>query len=203
MQAATHWDEVYQTKQSTSVSWFQQSPEPSLSALERMSIPSSAAFIDVGGGASNLVDSLLERGWTDISVLDIAAPALEVSKTRLGKSADLATWLVADITGWSPERTYDVWHDRAVFHFLTTQDARDAYRRAMTAGTASNSLVVIATFALDGPEKCSGLSVARYDPSTLSNEVGADFELIRDWREEHMTPGGNPQSFNWCAFKRR
>lgn len=202
MQDESHWSEVYRTKPSDSVSWYQPSPEPSLRALERFGVPSSTSLIDVGGGASNLVDALIERGWFDLSVLDIAAPALEVAKARLGEAAARVQWQVADITSWVPGRSYDVWHDRAVFHFLTGADQRAAYRRALHLGGAPGGLIIMATFALDGPERCSGLPIQRYDPAGLSRELGTAFELVGDWREEHMTPAGGRQAFNWCAFRR-
>ena len=197
-----HWTRVYEEKAPTSVSWYQPIPEPSLSALKRFgpSVPSS--LIDVGGGASNLVDALLEQGWQEVTVLDIAAPALEAAKTRLGPLADKVHWEVADVTKWHPPRTYGVWHDRAVFHFLTEPEQREAYRRALLEGVVYGGLAVIATFALDGPERCSGLPVRRYDPASLSEEIGDTFQLIDGWREEHVTPWRATQSFNWCAFRR-
>ena len=149
-----------------------------------------------------MVDALLERGWKDVTVLDIAAPALEAAKARLGPLADKVHWEVADITEWHPDRTYDVWHDRAVFHFLTEPKQRDAYRRALLAGLAPGGLVIMATFALDGPERCSGLPVKRYDAEGLAEEMSDTLRLIEGWREEHVTPWGATQSFNWCAFRR-
>lgn len=202
MQEESHWSAVYRTKPSDSVSWYQPSPEPSLRVLERFGVPNSASLIDVGGGASNLVDALIERGWSDLTVLDIAAPALEVAKARLGEAAARVQWRVADITSWIPDRSYDVWHDRAVFHFLTGADQREAYRGALLAGTAAGGLVIMATFAPDGPEQCSGLPVQRYDPPGLSRELGPAFTLLGDWREAHITPGGTSQAFSWCVFRR-
>lgn len=197
-----HWTRVYEEKAPSEVSWYQSEPEPSLRALDRFGAETSSAFIDVGGGASNLVDALLRHGWRDVTVLDIAAPALEAARERLGSQADTVHWEVADITGWQPSRRYGVWHDRAVFHFLTQPEQREAYRRALLAAVAPGGLVIMATFALDGPEKCSGLPVQRYDPATLSMELGRDFCFIDGWREEHATPWGSSQSFNWCAFCR-
>lgn len=202
MRGEAHWSEVYRTKSSDDVSWYQPMPEPTLRALERLGLPNSTSLLDVGGGASNLVDSLMERGWSDLSVLDIAAPALEIARTRLGERAAQVDWTVADITAWLPGRTYDVWHDRAVFHFLTGAEEREGYRRAMLAGVAPGGLIIIATFALDGPEKCSGLTVQRYDPDSLSRELGSAFRLIDAWAETHVTPGGGSQAFNWCVFRR-
>lgn len=196
-----HWSRVYEEKAPSSVSWYQAEPEPSLRALDRFGARPSSSFIDIGGGASNLVDALLGRGWRDVTVLDIAAPALEAARARLGSEAGKVHWEVADITEWQPSRRYDVWHDRAVFHFLTAPEQREAYRRALLAGVSPGGLVIMATFALDGPERCSGLPVRRYDPAGLAAELGAAFRLIEGWREEHVTPWGSRQSFNWCAFR--
>lgn len=198
-----HWNTVYETKSSDSVSWYQAEPAPSLCALERFEVQPSAALIDVGGGASNLVDVLLQRGWSDLTVLDIAAPALEVAKARLGADAAKAAWEVADITAWSPRRAYDVWHDRAVFHFLTEPDQRAAYRAALASGLAADGLLIMATFALDGPERCSGLQVQHYDVASLARELGSVVEPVDSWEEQHVTPGGGLQAFNWGVFRRR
>ena len=196
-----HWTQVYEEKDVTGVSWYQPEPAPSLRALDRFGPQPSSSFIDVGGGASTLVDALLDRGWQDITVLDIAASALEAAKARLGRSAERVTWEVADITEWHPIRRYDVWHDRAVFHFLIQPEQRGAYRKALAAGLAPGGLVIIATFALDGPERCSGLPVERYDADKLAAELGPSVRLIEAWRDEHVTPAGAKQSFNWCAFR--
>lgn len=196
-----HWTRVYEEKDPTSVSWYQSEPEPSLRALDRMGAQPSSSLIDMGGGASTLVDALLTRGWRDITVLDIASSALETAKARLGSSADQVTWQVADVTEWHPARKYDVWHDRAVFHFLVQPEKREAYRRALAEGLSPGGLLIIATFALDGPERCSGLPVERYDAEKLARELGPSFRLIEAWREDHVTPTGARQSFNWCAFR--
>ncbi|ACI55387.1 Nodulation protein S (NodS) [Rhizobium leguminosarum bv. trifolii WSM597] len=198
-----HWDEVYRTKAPDSVSWYQPAPEPSLRALDELRLPVTASLIDVGGGASSLVDRLVERGWSDLTVLDIAAPALDVAKARLGDETARVAWVVDDVAAWRPERQYDVWHDRAVFHFLTEPEQRLAYRCALETATAPGSAVIIATFAPDGPERCSGLPVQRYDAAALAREFSSAFTLQRDWREEHTTPSGGRQSFQWCVFRRR
>lgn len=198
-----HWAHVYDEKAPTSVSWYQAEPEPSLLAIDRFGARPSCSLIDVGGGASSLVDALLRRGWGDLTVLDIAPAALEAAKTRLGEDASTVHWVVADITTWQPVRRYDVWHDRAVFHFLTEAEQRAAYRRALLAAINAGGLVIMATFAPDGPDKCSGLPVRKYDPQSLAGELGPCFELLGDWREEHTTPWGTPQSFNWCVFRRK
>ena len=197
-----HWTHVYEEKAPSSVSWYQASPEPSLRALGRFGASPSSSIIDVGGGASNLVDSLLDQGWQDITVLDIAAPALNAAKARIGPRADKVHWEVADITEWSAARKFDVWHDRAVFHFLTEPKQRVAYRDALLEGLVGGGLAIIATFALDGPERCSGLPVQRYDPARLADALGKSLQLIEGWREAHVTPWGAKQAFNWCAFRR-
>ncbi len=202
MESREHWSEVYRRKEADSVSWYQPNPQPSLRVLDRFGVPNSASLVDVGGGASSLVDRLIERGWSDLMVVDIAAPALEVAKARLGRAAQRVQWTVADITQWLPSRTFDVWHDRAVFHFLTEPDQREAYRRAMSLGVAPRGVVVIATFAPDGPERCSGLPVQRYGAASLAKEMGSVLELVDHWRETHVTPAGSLQAFNWCVFRR-
>jgi SAM-dependent methyltransferase len=197
-----HWTRVYEEKSPSAVSWYQAEPKPSLDALDRFGAAPSSSLIDVGGGASNLVDALLQRNWRDVTVLDIAAPALDAARQRLGPEAAKVHWEVADITQWQPTRPYDGWHDRAVFHFLTEPGQREAYRRALSAGLAPGGLAIMATFAMDGPEKCSGLPVRRYDPESLASELGGAFRLVEGWREEHVTPWGSRQSFNWCALRR-
>jgi 2-polyprenyl-3-methyl-5-hydroxy-6-metoxy-1,4-benzoquinol methylase len=197
-----HWKKVYEGKASTALSWHQTRPEPSLLALMRAGASPGASFIDVGGGASNLVDVLLAEAWQDVTVLDIAPPALDAAKARLGALAGRVNWVTADITKWKPNRRFDVWHDRAVFHFLTEPKHREAYQRALSQGTSKESRVIIATFALDGPKTCSGLAVQRYDAVRLAHQLGEMFQLVTDWREEHVTPWGAAQSFTWCVFRR-
>jgi hypothetical protein len=197
-----HWDQVYTEKAPSEVSWFQSEPRASLAVLDRFAVPVSSPFIDIGGGASNLIDALLARGWADVTVVDIAAPALAAAKARLGEAAASVQWEVADITRWQPSRRYGVWHDRAVFHFLTEPAQQAAYRDALLSGTAPDALVIIATFAPDGPEKCSGLTVQRHDAASLAAALGSEFTLLDDWREEHLTPWGLAQKFIWCVFRR-
>ena len=203
MQADEHWRGVYRSKGTSDLSWTQASPKPSLDALERLGADPSMSLVDVGGGASALVDALLDRGWSDLTVLDIAAPALAASRERLGDRAGQVRWEVADVEQWQPDRAFDVWHDRAVFHFLTHAEARYGYKRALREGTEPGSHVIVATFAPDGPEKCSGLPVQRYDAAALAAELGPDFTPVADWRETHLTPWGSEQYFQWCAFTRR
>ena len=203
-QSATqaHWSRVYSEKDPTSVSWYEPEPEASLRALERCGAGPASSIVDVGGGASTLVDALLARGWRDVTVVDIAAAALKASQARLGSQAEQVHWEVADMTDWVPSRRYDVWHDRAVFHFLTKPEQRLAYRRALAAGLADDGLLVMATFAPEGPEKCSGLPVQRYDSASLAAELGNAMQLLDSWQETHITPWGSEQSFNWCLFRR-
>lgn len=197
-----HWRRVYATKPAESVSWFQPVPAPSLAALDRLGVGPDASLIDVGGGASNLVDRLQKRGWEDLAVLDIAEPSLEAAKARLGEQAAWVQWIVADITGWRSKRTFDVWHDRAVFHFLTEAEQREGYKETLEAATHAGSLIILATFAPDGPEQCSGLPVRRYDAEALATELGLGFTLLEEWREPHVTPWGASQSFQWAVFRR-
>lgn len=196
-----HWDNVYATKPAATVSWFQAAPTPSLEALEGIGLLPDRSLIDVGGGASTLVDALLDRGWSDLTVLDISTAALEESRRRLGSRAQEVDWIVADISAWQPRRRYDVWHDRAVFHFLTDAADRAAYRQALLDALAPHGTVVVATFAPDGPEQCSGLAVQRYDANQLASEFGPGFVMLRHWTEGHVTPAGNRQSFTWIVLQ--
>jgi hypothetical protein len=202
MTSQEHWQNVYATKASTSVSWFQAQATPSLEAIAKLKVGKDTAIIDIGGGASMLVDALLVDGWSDISILDIAESALAVPKARLGTTTRKVDWIVADITLWKPKRRYGLWHDRAVFHFLTEAAQRSAYRKALEEGLAIGGHVVLATFALDGPEKCSGLPVQRHDAASAQRELGPKFKLLETWPQSHVTPGGNIQKFNWCLFQR-
>ena len=203
MDAHDHWRKVYQAKRPDEVSWYQPSPEPSLAALDGLGARPSMSLVDVGGGASSLVDALIDRGWSDLTVVDIAEPALAASKARLGARAERVDWQIADILHWAPSRQFDVWHDRAVIHFLTTADERAAYRRALQQATRAGSLVIIAAFAADGPEKCSGLPVQRYDANELAGELGEGLAPVADWHEVHITPWGAEQNFQWATFTRR
>jgi SAM-dependent methyltransferase len=197
-----HWRKVYTDKQPEDVSWYQPTPEQSLLALDRSGAAPSQSLIDIGGGASTLVDALLARGWDDLTVLDIAAPALTAAQARVGDAGAGVDWAVADITEWQPARSYDIWHDRAVFHFLTEPQQRAAYLRALGEGLAKGGLAIFATFALDGPEKCSGLTVERYDAGKLAATLGPQFTLETSWRDEHLTPWASAQAFTWCVFRR-
>ncbi len=197
-----HWERIYSDKQSTEVSWYQQHPERSFDLIKATGIDMAARIIDIGGGASTLVDFLLDAGYQNLSVLDIAHSAIEQAKVRLGDRSDKVEWLECDITRFAPEQPYDLWHDRAVFHFLTDETDRSSYVQAMSNALSPGAHAIIATFDLDGPEKCSGLDVVRYSPETMSAVLGENFELVEVSMEEHITPGDSSQSFVYCRFKR-
>ncbi len=201
--AHEHWQEVFATKAESEVSWYQPRLETSLALIAAAAPRPSAGIIDIGGGAATLTDSLLDLGYSDITVLDISEAALARSRARLATRASKVTWIAADVTRWMPQRTWDLWHDRAAFHFLTDGARQDAYIAALTRATAPGAAVIIATFALDGPERCSGLPVQRYSPETLSGRLGADFTLVSGRREEHITPKGAVQRFSYALLKRR
>lgn len=200
--ARSHWEEVYATKAETVVSWYQPHSTRSLALIESAALDRGAAIVDVGGGASTLVDDLIAKGYSDLTILDVADAALAKSKARLGYDAGKVSWVVADITQWRPIRAYDVWHDRAVFHFLTEPAQQDAYLAALKSGTRAGSTVVMATFALDGPEKCSGLPVQRYSPASIAARLGVGFELIDHAAEVHPTPWGAEQRFAYASLRR-
>jgi SAM-dependent methyltransferase len=202
MEPRDHWRQIYGAKQPDKVSWFQPCPKPSLDALDRIASKPSKSFVDIGSGASTLADELLDRGWKDVTLVDIAEPALDAVRQRLGDKAGQIYWEIADALHWRPERTFDIWHDRAVFHFFTGLGERTLYKRALLAGTHPGSHVILGTFALDGPEMCSGLPVQRYDAGSLAIELGGDFQPVADWAETHMTPWGAEQRFIWCIFRR-
>jgi len=197
-----HWENVYTSKGERDVSWFQENPAPSLALIAGIGTAPAAAIIDIGGGASRLVDHLIDRGFQDVTVLDLSAAALEAAKVRLGERAGLAQWLVADATRWQPSRAYDVWHDRAAFHFLTEESDRIAYIARLRQGLKIGGHAIIATFALDGPEKCSGLPVMRYDAARLGQTLGPGLKLLRSLGNDHATPWGAHQQFQFSVFQR-
>ncbi|MGY8638109.1 class I SAM-dependent methyltransferase [Bradyrhizobium sp. 14AA] len=198
----THWENVYATKGETEVSWFQDSPAISLDMIRAANPDHNAAIIDIGSGASRLVDRLLQDGYRDLAVLDLSANALEVAKKRIGAAASTVDWIVADATAWQPAKAYDVWHDRAAFHFLTDPDDRAAYVERLRSAVSPGGQVIIATFAPDGPEKCSGLPVQRHDSVSLAAELGPEFELVETRSETHHTPWNSTQAFQFSRFRR-
>jgi ubiquinone/menaquinone biosynthesis C-methylase UbiE len=197
-----HWEDVYTKKGENEVSWFQESPVPSLELIEQVGATTASAVIDIGGGASRLVDHLVNQGFEDITVLDLSEAALATAKTRLGDLGAKVHWIAADATVWEPLKAYDVWHDRAAFHFLTEERDRAAYVARLERALKVGGHAIIATFALDGPERCSGLPVARYDPTTLGQTLGRAFQFVDARRHAHATPWGSSQSFQFSVFRR-
>jgi SAM-dependent methyltransferase len=202
-----HWENVYATKDEHAVSWFQENPDISLDLIRSTGVKATASIIDVGGGASRLVDALLDEGFTAVTVLDLSERALAASKARLdatgfGARGAEVEWVVADITSWEPSQTYDLWHDRAALHFLTDSKDRAAYAERISRATRPGGHVVIGTFAPDGPERCSGLPVVRHDAATLGELLGLSFELIESRRHDHQTPAGATQKFQFSRFQR-
>ena len=202
MDPKAHWESVYSTKSPTAVSWFQPEARLSLDLITAVAADRAARILDVGGGASRLVDGLLDAGYSQVTVLDIAEPALRHARTRLGERAVRVTWRAADIlaTEFAPG-SVDVWHDRAVFHFLTEPHARRRYVGQVRRALSPAGIVIVATFADDGPLRCSGLDVARYSAEGLHGEFGDDFQLLRSEREEHRTPSGAVQAFTYCLCR--
>jgi SAM-dependent methyltransferase len=197
-----HWDAVYSTKAPDQVSWYQARPEISLGLIERAGKGRGARLVDVGGGASRLVDLLLDAGLNRLTVLDLSEVALEKARARLGSRASLVDWVVADATRWRPPGTFDVWHDRAVFHFLVDSEQRHRYLATISAALSPGAQAVMGTFASDGPERCSGLPVARYEPESLAQELGPGFRLVENLHEEHRTPSGKMQRFQFSRLLR-
>jgi 2-polyprenyl-3-methyl-5-hydroxy-6-metoxy-1,4-benzoquinol methylase len=199
MDAKAHWEKIYETKAPDEVSWYRSHLETSLKLIERAASGKEASIIDVGGGESTLVDDLLARGYENITILDISGAAIEATKKRLGTAAGRVHWLAADITEIELEpRAYDVWHDRAVFHFLTAPEHRIAYIRLASRAVKPSGHVIVSTFGPEGPTKCSGLHVVRYDAVTLHDEFGERFRLEESLKELHQTPSGSTQQFLYC-----
>lgn len=199
----THWERTYTAKDETAVSWFQPEAARSLALIRAAAPDNAAAIIDIGGGASRLADGLLAEGYTDLTVLDLSETALDRAKARIGSRAGGVSWIAADILEWVPQRRWDVWHDRAVFHFLTETAEQNTYIEAMKRGTKPGSTIIMATFAPSGPERCSGLPVQRYSPATLARRLGTAFALYDEAAETHHTPFGTTQDFIYAAFRRR
>jgi SAM-dependent methyltransferase len=198
-----HWQRVYQTKAATEVSWYAPHLRESLRLIQEVA-PRSARIVDVGAGASTLVDDLLDLGYRNITLLDVSDAALAVARDRLGERAALVKWIASDVTAAHfDENSFELWHDRAVFHFLTREIERQAYVQQVRRSVVPGGHVVMATFSLTGPEKCSGLDVMRYDTQTLSRELGSDFELTAHIETTHTTPAHKEQRFLVCRFKKR
>lgn len=203
MQSKDHWEKVYSGKPIDAVSWFQPHADLSVNLIKATGVSSDAAIIDVGGGASTLVDDLLTNGYSNLTVLDLSAAALAAARKRLGDKAGKVCWIEADVTRVNlPAGQYDVWHDRAVFHFLTTPEQRAAYVQAVFDSVKPGGHVIVATFADDGPDQCSGLPVMRYRADELHAEFGESFTLLRHEKEAHHTPAGTVQQFVYCYCRR-
>lgn len=196
-----HWQKVYTSKAETEVSWYQSRPDTSLELIAAHAPDRATPVIDIGGGASTLAVHLLDAGYRDVTVLDISEAGIARSRANAsGRSG--AHFIVADVTAWTPDRRWGVWHDRAAFHFLTDPASQDAYIAALMAATAPGLVAIVATFALGGPEKCSGLPVERYGPETLAAQLGPAFDLVEGRREDHRTPRGAIQRFAWTVLRR-
>jgi 2-polyprenyl-3-methyl-5-hydroxy-6-metoxy-1,4-benzoquinol methylase len=199
METKTHWNNIYATKAPDAVSWYRAHLETSLALIERAAANHSASIIDVGGGESTLVDDLLARGYENITVLDISQTAIDVTKKRLNEIADRVHWIAGDVTQVElPPGVYDVWHDRAVFHFLTRPEERLAYVRQVAHAVRPGGHVIVSTFGPEGPTKCSGLDVVRYDADSLHEQFGTPFRLVDSVKELHQTPFGTTQQFLYC-----
>ncbi len=197
-----HWENVYQNKKPGEVSWFQPRLNQSLDLILQSRVNPEVFIIDVGGGASTLVDDLLDKGYTNLSVLDLSAAALEVSKKRLGSKVKEVDWIEGDITAVKlPEKHYNLWHDRAVFHFLTAPHDRKGYLENLNRSLKVGGHLILATFSLKGPERCSGLDIVRYSPETLQIELGRNYHLLNSLEESHKTPFGTTQEFIYCLFQ--
>lgn len=196
-----HWENVYETKNPDQVSWTQKKPQTSLDFILSSGLEKDASIIDIGGGDSNFVDFLLEEGYENITVLDISAKSLEKAKKRLGDAAGKVKWIVTDITAFEPTETYDIWHDRAAFHFLTTSEQVSKY--IDIAEKNVNNLMILGTFSKNGPTKCSGLDIQQYDEESLSEKFEKSFKKVNCITEDHTTPFDTVQNFVFCSFKKQ
>lgn len=198
-----HWENVFATKQETEVSWYQFKPQTSINFFIENAIPKDAKVIDIGGGDSYLIDNLLELGYTNLFLLDISENAINRIKKRLGVNADKVTFIVSDILDFQPETTFDVWHDRASFHFLTTEKDINKYQKTVSNSLANNGLLFVGTFSENGPLKCSGLEITQYSESKLERIFETNFNKVNCFTEDHPTPFGTVQNFIFCTFKKK
>jgi SAM-dependent methyltransferase len=197
-----HWNSVFTTKAEDAVSWFQATPETSLRLIQACNLPKDASILDVGAGASHLPDALLAEGFSTIAVLDVSDAALAKTRARLRDKRQTVRFIVADLAAWKPDLTFDLWHDRAVLHFLTEERDRAAYADALQRAVRPGSFVLISGFAPSGPERCSGLPVVRADPNAIADLLGPDFDLLDAFEEDHQTPSGGRQRFVFTRFRR-
>ena len=195
-----HWERVYKKLSSTEVGWYQAFPERSLNLINNTCLGTDCRIIDVGGGTSRLSEHLLDQGYQNLTVLDISGNSIEKTKSQLGEKSREINWIEADVTKYNFMDQYDIWHDRAVFHFLTKAEDRKGYINALNQALKLNGHLIIATFSLDTPPKCSGLSVVRYSPESLQNELGENFNLVETSKDNHVTPSGVSQNFIFCRF---
>jgi 2-polyprenyl-3-methyl-5-hydroxy-6-metoxy-1,4-benzoquinol methylase len=203
MSQKEHWEKVFETKQETEVSWYQQLPKTSLDFISKLNISKDAKIIDIGGGDSYLVDALLEQGFTNITLLDISAKAIDRIKNRLGAKANKVTFIVSDILDFNPKETYDLWHDRASFHFQTDAHQIEKYADIVSKAIVNNGHVVIGTFSENGPKKCSGLDITQYSEAKMKAVFESKFDLLDSFTEDHATPFDTIQNFIFCSFKRK
>ena len=197
-----HWGDVYQEKSSSDLSWYQKEPKLSLELIRSTNVANKDAIIDVGGGTSVLVDYLVKECFTNLTVLDISENAIARAKKRLGDSAKSIEWIVSDITQFDAPQKFSLWHDRALFHFLTDQSDREIYVKTLKNALKPEGHLIIATFAIGGPEKCSGLEIVQYDTEKMIAELGDNFKLIEERKEVHITPANKEQKFNFFLFRR-
>lgn len=203
MEKKQHWERIYSTKRSEEFSWTQDNPLTSISLLKGFNVPKTAPIIDIGGGESKLVDYLLKDGYSDITVLDISAKALERARERLGENASKVEWIVSDITEFIPTRQYAIWHDRATFHFLTEESQVEKYVSIASGNLSTDGFLAIGTFSETGPEKCSGLEIKKYSEDVLTAVLQSAFNKIKCIREDHITPFQTVQNFLFCSFQRK
>ncbi|MCF3108223.1 class I SAM-dependent methyltransferase [Niabella sp. CC-SYL272] len=202
MNRKQHWESIYQTKAPYAFSWYQEKPHTSLSILDQLRVHHTAKIIDIGGGDSTFADHLLDRGYQNITVLDISASAIERAQRRLGERASKITWIVADAAQFKPTMAYDFWHDRAAFHFLTDEQEVSNYIQAAQQGIVPGGILVIGTFSEKGPTQCSGIEVKRYSARTMTNRLEGFFKKIKCLTTEHLTPFQTVQQFVFCSFKK-
>lgn len=197
-----HWENIYQTKQLSEVSWYEPTPETSLDFVKQFNVPKTAKIIDVGGGDSFFVDHLLDLGYSDISVLDISPSAIEKAKQRLGEKAKYVKWIVTDVATFRPTENYDFWHDRAAFHFLTDENEISRYLETAQKNINQTGILVIGTFSEQGPKKCSGIEIKQYSESSMTERLKNLFEKIKCITIDHKTPFGTVQNFVFCSFRK-
>jgi cyclopropane fatty-acyl-phospholipid synthase-like methyltransferase len=202
MSQKSHWDNVFSTKQETEVSWYQELPKTSLELISKLNIPKESKIIDIGGGDSYLIDALLEQGYNNLTLLDISEKAIERIKSRLGVKCKNVTFIVSDILDFNPLESYDLWHDRASFHFLTEQNQIDKYAEIVSKSIQDKGKMIIGTFSENGPKKCSGLDITQYNAAKMNSVFQNNFQIIDSFTEDHQTPFNTTQNFIFCSFQK-